>query len=246
MISGIILAGGKGTRINSKKINKVVIPFDGKPMIVYGVELFKEICNSIILVVGAYAQSVKDIFKKEKLIYVHQRKRLGTGHAAKVGLTGLKKNSPSLVLIGYGDHLMFYKKKTIKQLINLHKNQKAVVSLISAIYKNPDELAWGRIIRDKKGNVLDIVEQKDATPEQRKIKELNAGFYCFDYKFVKNNIGKIKKSPVSGEYYLTDIVKIAAGKNKKVAALKVPFSEVGIGVNRIEELQESQKLFKKR
>lgn len=88
-----------------------------------------------------------------------------------------------------------------------------------------------------------IIEQKDATPAQRQIRELNAGFYCFAYPFLKENIGKIKKSPVSGEYYLTELVKLAAAQGEKIAGLKVPFREAGLGVNRPEELAAAEKLY---
>jgi bifunctional UDP-N-acetylglucosamine pyrophosphorylase/glucosamine-1-phosphate N-acetyltransferase len=93
--------------------------------------------------------------------------------------------------------------------------------------------------------VLNIIEHKDATEEQRKIKELNSGFYCFDYKFLKENIKKVKKSKVTNEYYLPDLVKLACISNLRVFSMRVRFREIGIGINRLEELQESQKIYKK-
>ncbi|MBI2051771.1 NTP transferase domain-containing protein [Candidatus Roizmanbacteria bacterium] len=245
-LAAIILAAGKGTRLNSREVNKVVFPFCGKPMIRYGVELFKGVSPNVHVVVGAYADSVKEALASQKgIVYIYQKQRLGTGHAVKIALAEIKQNSPSLVLVGYGDHLMFYKKSTIKRLIDLHKKQKAVVSFISAFYDKPEELAWGHIERDKTGKILDIIEHKDADEKQRRIKELNAGLYCFDYFFLKTHIDSIRRSKVSGEYYLTDIVKIALFDDLPVAALTVPFEEVGIGVNRSWELEQSQKYYKK-
>lgn len=246
MITAIILAAGKGTRLKSKKNNKVTLPFAGKPLIVYGVELLQKIASPVVVVIGAFSQSVRLALKKYKVVYAFQRQRLGTGHAVRIGLQALKISSGDLVLVGYGDHLMFYSAKNIEDLISLHRQKNAAVSLISTIYPKPDVLAWGRIIRDKNGFIKEIVEQKDASPEIRKIKELNAGFCCFDGEFLKTHIRELKKSPVSGEYYLTDMIKIATEKGRKVAGLKIPFSQVGPGINQPEELEQGQKLFLKR
>lgn len=237
------MAAGKGTRIKSKNSNKVTLPFLNKPLIIYAVELMLGLTDFTVVVVGAFAQSVKDVLKNYRVIYGLQSKRLGTAHATGVGLKLVEKYSPDLVLVGYGDHTMFYKKETIKKLVVLHKKNQAVMSLITTDYDNPNYLSWGRIIRDKNGFVVDSVEQKDATEEEKKIKELNAGFYCFDFNFLKNYLRKVRKSKISGEYYINSLIKIAAEAGLKVVGLKVPFSGVGIGINRYDELKESQKLY---
>lgn len=243
-IGSIILAAGRGTRLNSKIINKVVYPFLGKPMILYGVDLLQNIADISVVVIGAYAESVKNVLKgRKKITLAYQTKRLGTGHAAKVGLKTLKKYSPTLVLIGYGDHMMFYKETTIRKLIDLHMKEQAAVTFITTYYHKPQ--GWGRIERDKTGEIVDIIEEKDSTSKQKEIKEVNAGFYCFDFTFLAKNLNHIKKSKVSGEYYLTDIVLQAFKKGEKVIGMPIRFREVGIGVNRHEELTGSQALFKK-
>ncbi len=239
-IASIILAAGQGKRLNSKDMNKVTFSFVEKPMITYGVELFKEVSSPVVVVVGAFADSVKDVLKDEKdVVYALQKDQLGTGHATREGLRVIK-SKPELVLIGYGDHLMFYKHETLKRLIDLHQKDDAVVTFITTKYEKPEELAWGHIERDSGGKVVDIIEHKDADEDQKKIKELNAGLYCFDYDFLQSHINAIHKSKVTGEYYLTDIIKVAFTDKKPVSALLVPFEEVGIGVNRPEELEESQ------
>lgn len=244
-VGAIILAAGKGTRINLKDTNKVTLPFLGKPIIEYGVKLMEGISDKTVVVIGTHAENVKEALKNHKVTYAYQTKRLGTGHAAKIGLLLFASSSPGIVLIGYGDHMMFYKKNTISQLIGLHKKTQAFVSIPTTVYQEPDKLSWGRIVRDKNGFIIDIIEQKDADENIRKIKEVNPGFYCFDYSFLKDNIHKLKKSSVTGEYYLTDMVKLAVSQRKKVVGLEVPFEEVGIGVNRLEELEQSQELYKK-
>ena len=241
--AGIILAGGKGTRMNSKTINKVALPFCGKAMIAYGVELFLGFTDPLVIVVGAYAKSVQRALKGTRVLYAEQKRRLGTGHATRVGVATLKKYTPDVVLVGYGDHLMFYKKSTLQKFLTAHKKQKNAVTLMTATYTKPNELAWGRILRNKKGDVIGIVEQKDATPAQRKISELNVGLYCFDWKFLHTFISKLKRSSVSKEYYLTDMAALAIENGFAVNGFKVDFSEVGLGVNKQEELEQSQKLF---
>ena len=249
MIAGIILAAGKGTRLNSpagaKNRNKVTLPFLNKPLIIYGVELMQAVCDKTVVVIGAFHESVKQVLKNYPVIYAYQKKRLGTAHATKIGLEVLQNTTPlpDLVLVGYGDHTMFYKKETIQKLINIHKNQQALVSILTFEYPKPDQIKYGRIFRNPQGQIVDIIEQKDATLEQRLIKEVNPGFYCFDFNFLKNNINKINKSPISGEYYITDMIKVAVEQNKKVVGLPVNFDEAGLGINTAEELSESEKIY---
>lgn len=246
--AAIILAAGKGTRMKSKDKNKVTLPFLNKPLIIYAVELMIQVASPVVVVVGAFHESVKQILRKHVVTYAYQRKRLGTGHAVKIGLEVIKDmvQPPILILVGYGDHSMFYNKKTIDQLISLHLKANAVISLVTTEYQKSEELRWGIIIRAKTGDIIDSVEYKDANVNQRKIKELNAGFYCFDFNFLKNNVGKIKRSGVSGEYYINSLIKIAVKQNKKVVGLKEHFSGVGIGINTYNELKESEKIYLKK
>lgn len=245
MIAGIILAAGKGTRIKSKDRNKVTLPFLNKPLILYAVELFEGIADKVIVVIGAFHESVKQVLRNCRVDYAYQRKRLGTAHATKVGLDALKKlklsSKPSAILVGYADHMMFYTLKTAAGLVDYHKKMKAKVTIVTTDMIDPK--GYGRIIKNKEENVDRIVEEKDANEEQRKIKEINAGLYCFDYGFLIKNIDKVKKSSISKEYYLTDLIFIARNKKEKVAPFKIPFDSVGIGVNKLDELKESQKIY---
>ncbi len=245
MIAGIILAAGKGTRIQSTTSNKVTLTFLNKPMIVYGVELLKAVADPVIVVVGAFAESVKDALKGYDVIFASQPDQLGTAHAAEAGLQALKGtiDPDSLILVGYGDHMMFYSVKNANDLVAYHKKQQAVVTIVTTTLDIPE--GYGRVMRNESSNVIGVVEQKDATDEQRKIKEINAGLYCFDYGFIKENIDQIEKSPVTDEYYLPDLIKIANKQGKKVAGFAIAFKNVGIGVNKPEELTESQKIYLK-
>jgi len=244
-IIGIVLAAGKGTRINSTETNKVTLPFFGKPLINYSVDLLENICDQLIIVVGAFSESVEKALAGRKVSFAYQKDQLGTAHAAETGISQIATpEKKSLVLVGYGDHMMFYKKQSINRLIDCHLKNNAVASFLSTKYHNPDHLAWGRIERDKNKNILDIIEQKDASPEQRKIKEVNPGFYCFNLDFMQKYLSLIQKSAVTGEYYLPDLIKLAVKNKLPVVAQMVRFREVGIGINRMDELTESQEIYK--
>lgn len=244
MIVGIVLAAGKGTRMQSKDKNKVTVYFLNKPLVVYSVELMEKVADKTVVVIGAYHESVKEVLKNYRVEYAYQKEQLGTAHAVMVAVKKIEKLhwSPKLALVGYGDHSMFYPQQSIQKMISFHKKEKASITLVTVKHRN-DTLHWGFVVRGKNGSILEIVEYKDATEEQKMIQELNAGFYCFDFEFLKEALPKVSPSPVSKEYYLTSLVKIAADQGKKVSSFSLPFSQVGIGVNRWSELEESQRLY---
>lgn len=245
MIVGIILAAGKGTRAKVGSINKTALIFRGKPLICYGVELFIPFCQMISVVVGAYAQSVKTaVGENSKVSFVNQHPQMGTGHALKVAVEDLERRNiiPEQVLVGYGDHLMFYTAQVVEDLLKLHHTSQAVATLVSTEYHNPNLLGWGRVVRDDQGNVFRLVEHKDASENELKNNELNAGLYCFDFNFLAKNLANLGQSVVTGEYYLTDLIDLAVKSSLKVAALKVPFEYVGIGINTQEQVHKSEKL----
>ncbi len=242
-IGAIILAAGRGTRMKSSDTNKVALLFHGKPIIAYGVEMTQQVAGQIVVVVGALAESVKKSLSAFSVEFAEQTDQKGTGHAAQVGFEVLKKHNPRYVLIGYGDHMMFYKPTRIQELIQLHQSQDAAISLLTTTHPEPNSIAWARILRDNEQNVVGIMEQKDATEEERKIQEVNPGFYSFNADFLEEFLPQITESPVTHEYYLTELLELASKHGKKIVALSVPFEEVGIGINQPEELQESQKLY---
>ena len=238
---GIILAAGKGKRMKSKNVNKTALRFNGKSLVSYGVDLFAKTVDKTIVVVGAYSQSVRETLKDNDVLFAEQKQRLGTGHAVKIALQEIKNLNPEMVLVGYGDHMMYYSTQLVNDLMARHTEKNATITLVSTIYDDPKGL--GRIVRNQDGDVERIVEEKDATDIERQIKEINAGFYCFDYKFLEKNIKILKRSVVSGEYYLTDLIQMAKVQNLKVVPLMVPFKDVGIGVNTPDQLEESKELY---
>ena len=244
---GVILAAGKGTRFKSQGVNKTAALFKNKPLIRYGLQLYKGLVDQVAIVVGAYADSVKNaVGIDESVIYAPQTKRLGTGHALKVAVKAIKEANlePQFILVGYGDHMMYYRKQFIRGFISLHKSTNSAISFITTVHDDPNAIAWGRIIRNAQTNaVVKNVEQKDATPEELLVNELNAGFYCIDYKFLKKHVNRLTKSPVTGEYYLPELIEIAIANNLPVSGYQVPFNYVGMGINTKNDLQESQRYY---
>jgi len=162
---------------------------------------------------------------------------LGTGHAD-LQAKDVLANYQGLTVILCGD-VPLLKPETIKSLVNSHVTSKAVVSLLTTIPPPPH--AYGRIVKDGKGNVLKIVENKDATEEEKKIGEINTGIYCVDKKFLFEALGKVTNDNQQHEYYLTDIVEIAVRGGQKVKSfITSDYLEV-MGINTLEELKRAEK-----
>lgn len=239
-IAAVVLAAGKGVRMKSKKINKVMLPLNGKPMILYTVELLKKLgIGKIVVVVGFAKEALKNLLGPAYL-YAEQRKKLGTAHALRCGLEKIPESFNKILVLN-GDDSAFYLPETIRKLIDKHKNKKAALTMLTIETENPYGL--GRILRDKRGEIIGIVEEKDATERQRKIKEINPACYIFERAFLKTYLPKIRKSPFSGEYYLTDLVKLGIDNREKVESVKVE-NISWRGINTWEELKEAGELMK--
>lgn len=238
-IAAIILAAGKGKRMKSKDVNKVVVPLGNKQMILHAVDRLTSLSiDPIIVVVGFAKESVMKILNG-KVVFAQQSKRLGTAHAVACGLKKLPKDSENVLVLN-GDDSAFYKEETIKQLIEKHIENDEDMTFLTITVSNPQGL--GRIIRDGKGNLKAIVEEKDATAQQREISEIGTGCYVFKVSFLRKYIDKIKKSEATGEYYLTSLIDIAIKNNYRVESLRVE-NMPWRGINTPEELKEAERLF---
>lgn len=240
-IAAIVLAAGKGTRMNSRHVNKVILPLAEKPMIAYTLDLLKKIkIGKIVIVVGFAHKSIKK-FLGPDYIYAHQRKRLGTAHATKCGLKSVSSNVDDILILN-GDDSAFYRPEVIRKLVAEHKKKKADLTLLTIEAENPNGL--GRILRNSGGKISGIIEDKDATSGQKKIKEINPACYVFKRKFLEKYLPRVSKSNVSGEYYLTDLIRLGVENKKKVASLTVK-NIFWRGVNTWEELKEAEAMMRR-
>lgn len=237
---GIILAAGKGTRLQSTDRNKTSLTIAGKSLVQYGVDLYRQTVDETIVVVGAYAQSVKDSIQKA-VHYVTQEPQLGTGHAVQLAVKYIEDQqlAPTYVFVGYGDHMMQYTVDVVQAMQQKITETDAAIVLVTTEHEDPNSLAWGRVLCDEAGKVVRIVEQKDASEAERNEHRLNAGFYCFSYAFLREAVEQFRPSPISGEYYLTDAIADAVSRGLAVYPYHVPFAQIGTGVNTPEQLEST-------
>ncbi len=241
-VAVIILAAGKGTRMKSD-LPKVLHKIDSKSLISYVTECAEKIVGerNIHIVVGHQAQKVKEeIDKQFGVVYAYQKNMFGTGDAVKVALKGLHDNTKTVLVLN-GD-VPFVKSKTLLSLISKHKENQNPITLLSVEIDDPT--GYGRIIQNDKGDVISIKEQSDATFEEKKIKKINSGIYCFDREFLEYAIPRIKSNNVQKEYYLTDVIEIATAKNASTGLMLADNWQEIIGINTLTELESAQSLLK--
>lgn len=244
-INAFILAAGRGTRLNNgspSHIPKVLHRIDGVPMICYSLSILKNIgIKKPVIIVGYKAGLVKKELGNKNIIYALQRKQLGTGHAIACAKKFLKNIDTALVM--GGDDSSFYKPETLLDLINHHHKSDAVITLLTI--HHPDPTGLGRIIKNRKHRIKAIVEEKEATTDQKKIKEVNAGCYCFKALWLLNNLKRLKShAKGNGEYYITDLVRIAIHEDEHVTCLKIKNHKEWVGVNTLEQLNEANDVMK--
>ncbi|MEE9613861.1 MAG: bifunctional UDP-N-acetylglucosamine diphosphorylase/glucosamine-1-phosphate N-acetyltransferase GlmU [Thermodesulfobacteriota bacterium] len=246
-LAAIVLAAGKGKRMKSA-LPKVLHPVAGKPMLHYPIEVLRSLGAKRVAVVtghgGGEVRSAligKDGKGGRGMKFCLQSQQLGTGHAVKCGMKGLKGFKGDVLILS-GD-VPLITASTIKALLKLHRRargrERPVLSFVSAILVDPT--GYGRVIRDGKGRVTGIVEQKELKGAERDIHEVNAGIYVVSSEFLIKNLKRLKKKNAQGEYYLTDLVSLASEgggrKNgKKVSALTHLDPEEVMGVNTRVEL----------
>lgn len=225
-IIAIVMAAGKGTRMKSNK-SKLVHKIYGKELVKRAVETAQKAgINDIVAVVGYKKEQVQEVLKDE-VKYAIQEEMLGTGHAV-MQATSYLENKKGKVLVLNGD-VPLLRPDTLNKMIEKSIENKEYATLLTAIYDNPK--GYGRIVRDEGGNIEAIVEEKDATDEQKEIKEINAGVYCFDIEELLNALKEITPNNAQGEYYLTDVIKIMNSKGLKTGAVIVEDNTEILGVN---------------
>lgn len=225
-IIAIVMAAGKGTRMKSKK-SKLVQKIYGKEIVKRAVENAKKAgIHNIVTVVGYMKEEVMAVLGDE-VQYAVQEEMLGTGHAV-MQATKYLEGKKGKVLVLNGD-VPILRPETIERLLNKSIENKENATLLTAIYDNPK--GYGRIVRDEGGNIEAIVEEKDTTDEQKEIKEINAGIYCFDIEALLEALKEITSDNAQGEYYITDVIGIMNAKGLKTGAVIVEDNTEILGVN---------------
>lgn len=241
-LGAIILAAGKGKRMQSQTTNKVASLLHNKPMIRHIVEFMERLgVGQTVVVVGFAKESVMDALDGMKITYAEQTDQLGTGHAVEVALKELNPDITDVIVV-YGDDAVLYNKNNahiISDLIASHQANHNSLTFLTIEQDNP--YALGRIVRDEQDNVIGIVEEKNATEEQKKIIEINPGCFVFNVRFLREYIKHIQKNDVSGEYYLTDLVEIARVNSQKMNAVRGG-KLLWRGVNTPEELAAAEEM----
>lgn len=244
-LATVIMAAGKGKRMRNPEKSKVMFELKNKPMIQYVIDLSLKIHSDLIVpIVGHRKQAVIDFLSSEfssnieRIKFAHQDEQLGTGHAL-MQTKHLLENFEGDVLILSGD-VPLLKYETVMKFLNYHYDNHFQASLLSAIFENP--FGYGRVIRSSDGTFIETVEEKDATDEQRKIKEINSGIYIVNAKLLFEALQTLKTDNAQGEYYLTDIFKYFRDKKIKIGAIPVDNNIEITGVNTVEQLEELEKL----
>ena len=241
MFTSVILAAGMGTRMKSK-MPKVLHTVCGKPLSKWVIDASKAAgADKVCAVVGHKAETVKEVLG-DVCEFALQAEQKGTGHAVMQAIDVIK-NSKGEVVILNGDTPLITA-ETINKAIEYHKNNDNQATVITAILD--DATGYGRIVRDNDGSVLKIVEQKDASEEEKKINEENSGMYVFDAQSLVYALDKITPNNAQGEYYLTDTLEILLSAGKKIGGYAISDNDEIRGINDRVQLNEAEKIMQKR
>ncbi len=241
-LSVIVLAAGVGKRMKSE-LPKVLHPVLGTPMLNYVIEAVRGLLpERIVIVVGYGAEKIKEHINPEGISYILQSEQLGTGHAVGCAKNALQDFEGNIVILN-GDFPLI-RTETLRSLVDVHGRSGAGVTILSAFLDNP--FGYGRVVRGVSGDVLSVVEEKDATGEEKELSEINSGAYCVKSSFLWEAIGQISPENKQQEYYLPDIVNIASRCGKSVIASLAHDSQDVLGVNNRAELALVEEILRRR
>ncbi len=225
-LNAIVLAAGQGSRMKSaypKVLHKIL----GQPMLKYVVDSANQVgAGSIVIVVGFEGEQVVKSLGPD-FQYVWQREQLGTGHAVLMAESALSGMEGDLLVL-YGDTPLL-EPETIRDLVAIKRSKEAVAAILTTRLNDPS--GYGRIIRDSRGNINGIIEDKDASPEQKRINEVNTGVYCFKIKTLLKALKLLSPRNAQGEYYLTDVFKIFVEQGLPIAGVLTDQAEQVMGPN---------------
>ena len=238
-LAAIILAAGKGTRMDSV-LPKVLHKVGGEPMIVHVIHTARDLnAEKIIAVLGYKYETVQKALANEAVECALQLKQLGTAHAV-LQCQNLLSDFHGNILILYGD-VPLIKVETLSKLMEIHEKEEAVSTILTTDLPNPT--GYGRIMRDHDNSLMKIVEEKDATDEECQVSEINSGIYVFDAQTLFQLLPLVENNNSQNEYYLPDVVNLIIQEKGKVAIDKINnYIEIQ-GVNNTEQLTEVNELY---
>jgi bifunctional UDP-N-acetylglucosamine pyrophosphorylase/glucosamine-1-phosphate N-acetyltransferase len=237
----VILAAGLGTRMKSG-LAKALHPLAGRLLVQHVLNTSASLEPSrIVLVLGHQADNVRKAAEEYKPEFVFQEEQLGTGHAVRQAKEAIAAAAGPVMILCADTPLLTPER--LKTAIELHQKSRAAVTLITARVEDP--FGYGRVVRSRLG-VMKIVEEKDATAAQKKIKEVNAGIYCFEKKFLLSALDGLGKNNAQGEYYLPDTIALARKKKLKVSALVCDNADEVLGVNTRQDLSRAEAVMRDR
>ncbi|NLO81676.1 MAG: bifunctional UDP-N-acetylglucosamine diphosphorylase/glucosamine-1-phosphate N-acetyltransferase GlmU [Clostridiales bacterium] len=237
----VILAAGEGTRMKSAKA-KVMHKVCGYPIIEHVVRTAEEISESLpVVVVGHRAEQIEQ-YLGQRVRYAYQAQRLGTGHAVMVARPVLEKTDGYVVVVA-GD-IPLIRSCTLQKMVRFAYEGRYDAVALSAILEDPT--GYGRIIRDDAGDLERIVEHKDATDEQRQVKEINVSAYCFNIRALLASLDGLDNHNTQGEYYLTDVIHIMKERGNRVGAFVTWDADEVLGINTRVQLAEVEQKMRQR
>jgi len=239
MVTAVILAAGEGTRMESE-LPKVLHKLCGRTMIGHVLEALQPAAENNTVIIGHRAEEVRKSIG-EDFTFAYQLQQRGTGHAVAQALDYIPEKGEVLIVCGDTPLLT---SDIFKELLAFHREEGCAAAVLTADLEEP--FGYGRIIRDKTGKVIKIIEEKDASPQERQIKEINTGTYCVEANLLKEALTLISNDNVKGEYYLTDLVQILNDRHHKVSAFKIDDFFLAQGINTRVQLAEAETVLRRR
>jgi bifunctional UDP-N-acetylglucosamine pyrophosphorylase/glucosamine-1-phosphate N-acetyltransferase len=237
-VTALVLAAGQGTRMNSD-LPKVLHPIAGMPLLGHVLAALAELRVARILVVVGYQRDrVRAAFGDAEVEWVVQAEQRGTGHAVLCAAPALEDFAGTLLVV-CGDTPLL-RAATLNDLLAQHAASGAAVTVLST--RVPDPTGYGRMVRDADGGIAAIVEERDATPEQRRLDEINSGIYAFDYPRLAAVLAQLSAHNAQGEYYLTDTVRLLQRAGHHAGVVCAPEYRELLGINTVAQLQEAERI----
>jgi UDP-N-acetylglucosamine diphosphorylase/glucosamine-1-phosphate N-acetyltransferase len=238
----IILAAGKGKRMKSD-LAKVLHPICGVPLLTFSLAAARAAGSErIVVVVGHQAERIRALYRADDLLFAEQRELLGTGHAV-LQARELFRGYQGAIVILCGDVPLILP-ETVRALYSRHRSEGAAVTVLTTV--PPDPTGYGRVVTADDGSILRIVEDRDATAQERSIREINTGIYCVASDFLFTAVAGLSNRNTQEEYYLTDIVEFAWKSNRRATSCRAADPLEVMGINTPEELATASRVMEMR